>query len=80
MEQEDKMTPWFSPEENPARYGVYETKQNSNTSLKWFNYYGPKGWCVGHMTPNGALYSALHGGLGKHSKMFWRGFKENQDV
>ena len=68
-----KLTPWFSGDEKPKRFGVYEREIGP---AEWFAHYGPIGWAVASDSIAGAVHNGSTGSYtrsGSQTDFRWRG-------
>ena len=67
-----KLTPWFSPDVNPVRAGVYEVKQDDTSA--WYRRWDGEDWYVGGPTPGWASNAVI--ALDNGHRAPWRGLAE----
>jgi len=52
MENDPRKTPWYPPDVNPARVGVYEV--SSGAHFSHYRFWNGSVWCLGAVTIEGA--------------------------
>lgn len=69
-------TPWFSPEQRPARPGLYLVKARATSDCWHMGYWNGRAWYAAASASTGVctLYHALGGSVG--ARYWWRGLTE----
>ena len=75
----DVLTPWFTPDQQPVRVGVYSTEWKSLPYQPWCNYWDGGQWLAGGPLPADAtsLRVPLDPENVANNMRFWRGLTES---